>query len=523
MIVAFGWVFSGWPQIYDFPPRIPIAYAATVAKPVITLAAGSYTGIQTTTITDSTGGATICYTTDGTTPTAPTAGTCSGGTTQTYSSAITISSSETIKAIGTKSHDSSSSVASSAYTITVDTPTFGTNGGSFANDTSSTISDAFTGAAICYTTDGTTPTAPTAGTCSGGTTQTYSGAVPVTVTGTVLKAIGTIAGATNSAVAASSAFTLTVGAITSSPGAGTYSGTQSVTLNIANTTGATAHYTTDGSAVSCSSTAYSGAFNVSLTTTVNAIGCKTNYISDSAISDVYTIIVPPTVTTSAASSVTDISAVLNGNITATGGANATVRGFAWGTNSALSGGTTATTTNDTGSFGTGAFNTNPSPLTGLTCNTTYYYRAYATNSAGDGLGSIQTFTTSACTVISITVTSSGTISYGTLAAGVSSSTVPAYTQTIKNDGTGSEAFNIEGQNTACPWTLAGTTGTDQYKQEFSTNGGSSWTALTTSYQTMVTGVAANGTQTFDLRLTTPTATSCYTQQSADVTIQAVAG
>ena len=126
-------------------------------------------------------------------------------------------------------------------------------------------------------------------------------------------------------------------------------------------------------------------------------------------------------------------------------------------------------------------------------------------------------------IISVTITSSGTISYGTLAAGISSSTVPAYTQTAKNDGTGSEAFNIKGQNTACPWTLASTVGTNQYVQEFSTNGGTSWTALTTNYQTFATGIAANGTQNFDLRLTVPSSTTCFNQQSVDVTVQAIAG
>jgi hypothetical protein len=38
-------------------------------------------------------------------------------------------------------------------------------------------------------------------------------------------------------------------------------------------------------------------------------------------------------------------------------------------------------------------------LTGLTCGTTYHYRAYATNSAGTGTGSDATFTTSACPVV----------------------------------------------------------------------------------------------------------------------------
>ena len=104
----------------------------------------------------------------------------------------------------------------------------------------------------------------------------------------------------------------------------------------------------------------------------------------------------PTVTTQSASSVSTTTAVFNGNITVTGGSNATVRGFAWGTSSTMLG-DTATTSNDTGSFGTGAFNTTPSPHTGLTCNTTYYTRAYATGPGGTGLGAISSsFTTNAC-------------------------------------------------------------------------------------------------------------------------------
>lgn len=172
-------------------------------------------------------------------------------------------------------------------------PSFGTDGGSSNNDMSTTISASggcANGGTICYTTDGATPGASSAGTCnSDGHTQTYSGDVAITSTGTVVKALVTKSGATNSSVATSNAFTLTVGAISSSPGAGTYTSTQSVTLSVATTTGATIHYTTDGSAVSCSSTSYSGAFDVSSTTTVKAIGCKTGYVSDSPISDLYTI------------------------------------------------------------------------------------------------------------------------------------------------------------------------------------------------------------------------------------------
>lgn len=99
----------------------------------------------------------------------------------------------------------------------------------------------------------------------------------------------------------------------------------------------------------------------------------------------------PTVTTQAASNPTLTSATLNGTITNTGGQNATVRGFQWGEDPTLSSGTVTTVEN--GSFGTGAFSSNVSTLT---CGKTYYVRAYATNSAGTGRGSILQFGTNPC-------------------------------------------------------------------------------------------------------------------------------
>mgnify|MGYP001612343030 CR=1 FL=1 len=95
----------------------------------------------------------------------------------------------------------------------------------------------------------------------------------------------------------------------------------------------------------------------------------------------------PTVTTGAASAGV-LSAVINGNITATGGSNSTVRGFAWGTNSTLSNGDTATST-ESGSFGISSF---VDLVSGLIAGRTYYFRAYATNSAGTGYGTVLNFT-----------------------------------------------------------------------------------------------------------------------------------
>ncbi len=99
----------------------------------------------------------------------------------------------------------------------------------------------------------------------------------------------------------------------------------------------------------------------------------------------------PTVSNSTGdSNVTNTSATMNGDTTATGGADATTRGFAWGTNATLSNGDTSTTT-ESGTFSTGVFSQN---VINLRSNTTYYYRAYATNSAGTGYASaIESFVT----------------------------------------------------------------------------------------------------------------------------------
>ncbi len=106
---------------------------------------------------------------------------------------------------------------------------------------------------------------------------------------------------------------------------------------------------------------------------------------------------PITVTTQAASTVVASGATLNGTITGTGGANATVRGFAYGTSATLTTGVATTATN--GSFDVGAYSSN---IVSLTPSTTYYFRAYATNPNGTGLGTILSFTTQqdACTDIS---------------------------------------------------------------------------------------------------------------------------
>lgn len=94
----------------------------------------------------------------------------------------------------------------------------------------------------------------------------------------------------------------------------------------------------------------------------------------------------PVLTTSAVSSITQSTASCGGNITSDGGSTVTANGVCWSTGQA------PTTANSKTTDGTGA-GSFTSTITGLMANTTYYVRAYATNSAGTGYGSAMSLTT----------------------------------------------------------------------------------------------------------------------------------
>ena len=94
----------------------------------------------------------------------------------------------------------------------------------------------------------------------------------------------------------------------------------------------------------------------------------------------------PVVVTSAISAITGNSASSGGNVTDEQGAAVTAKGVCWSTTS----GPTITNSKTNDGTGTGSFT---SSITGLTPGTTYYVRAYATNTNGTSYGSEVTFTT----------------------------------------------------------------------------------------------------------------------------------
>jgi hypothetical protein len=98
----------------------------------------------------------------------------------------------------------------------------------------------------------------------------------------------------------------------------------------------------------------------------------------------------PTVTTQFPSSILTTTATGNGNITATGGVDPTVRGFCWDLQTNADPDIADSKVEETGTFTTGAFT---GSITGLTAGTQYKVRAYATNSVGTSYGAVQTFYT----------------------------------------------------------------------------------------------------------------------------------
>ncbi len=105
---------------------------------------------------------------------------------------------------------------------------------------------------------------------------------------------------------------------------------------------------------------------------------------------------PLGITTNVITSITGTTAVSGGNIITEGGVTITARGVCWSTSPNP---TIALTTKTTNGTGYGSFSSN---LSGLSSATTFFVRAYATNSVGTVYGNEVSFTTAAPPVTILT-------------------------------------------------------------------------------------------------------------------------
>jgi uncharacterized protein (TIGR02145 family) len=169
-----------------------------------------------------------------------------------------------------------------------------------------------------------------------------------------------------------------------------------------------------------------------------------------------------TITTADVTAITTTSGVTGGNVSDDGQLPVTARGVVWGTspNPTVEG--TNKGSQSTDGEGTGEF---ISTLSGLTEGTTYYVRAYATNSKGTAYGNEVTFTTAAVAIPTVTtapvtgITSNGGVTGGNVTSeggadvtargvvwGTAANPTVSGSHTTNGQGTGAFVSNLTGLN-----------------------------------------------------------------------------
>ena len=245
--------------------------------PTFSPSAGTYYGTQNVTISDTTTGATIYYTTNNTIPSVsstPCSNPCS----------LTVSATSTIRAIASGGGYAGSNVAVSSYTISASAPTFSPSAGTYYAPQTITISDATPGTTIYYTTNNTFPSTSSPS-CTSPCTVLISSSSTVRA-----MAIGNGISQSNTVVAS---YTIAANAPAFSPGSGTYSTAQLITISDS-TPGVTIYYTTNNTFPSTSSPSCSSSCSVliSVSSTVRAMALGNGISQSNTAFAVYTITGP---------------------------------------------------------------------------------------------------------------------------------------------------------------------------------------------------------------------------------------
>jgi len=263
-------------------------YNIQAATPTFSLGPGIYYKPQTLTLSDTTLGAPIYYTTDGSNPTtSPTAILYGGGP-------IAVSVPTTFNAVAGNNAGlidgtglTYSSIAAETITIKALPPTFSPGGGTYGVAQTVKITDSASspGATIYYAFNAAPTTSSTscASPCS----------VPVSVSETLEAVSAFDTGLLSESSATTATYTFTAPAPTFSPGAGTYRTAQNVVLSdTASVTICYAIGTTpavNSAGVCTAGTAYSAPIPVSAPTTIYAVAGGNGYSTSTVVRAIYTI------------------------------------------------------------------------------------------------------------------------------------------------------------------------------------------------------------------------------------------
>ncbi len=216
-----------------------------------------------------------------------------------------------------------------------------------------------------------------------------------------------------------------------------------------------------------------------------------------------TVIVNPTVTTTAATNVGAVRATLGGNVTADGGASVTERGIVW----ALGANPTTSDNKVVIASGTGTFS---SVISSLPSATTIHFRAYAINSSGTAYGSDLTFTTNAAlsATTSFTNVSCNGGSNGTATVIASGGVTPYTYSWSPSGGTAATATGLAAFAYTC--TITDNEGTSITRNFNITQPSSSLNATTSQTNVSCNG-GTNGTATVNVSGGTPGYTYSWAQ------------
>jgi hypothetical protein len=254
--------------------------------------------------------------------------------------------------------------------------------------------------------------------------------------------------------------------------------------------------TTGSSTFSVTSGTGTGTYTIGLTGLTPATTYYARSFATNSVGTVYgtetsftSIAIAPTLTTTAASSVTKYAANTGGTIISNGGSTISASGICWSTTATPTISDSKTTDGTTSGTFTNA-------ITGLTAGTTYFVRAYATNAIGTSYGANESFTTLSASsnnpvLASTTSATSITANAAILGGDVTDegATQVSVRGLVYGTTTGSSTFSVTVGSGAGTFTstLTGLTqGATYYVRSFATNAQGTSYGAETSFTTQTT-------------------------------------